>query len=382
MSTLRHIALCLITLASVTIALAQPEALLEANRLYQSGDLPGARTLRDEAVKGDELSRSPEAWVLRGFVYKDLFKTMTSGVEADMVRDEALASLFTSTVLDTAKEYAQSSLQAYDYLCKTTYNDAARALNELDDARALALYSKYKASVLRLDPKHSFRARDIEFDNALGTVYTKRFNQDREDTTWFAKAVALYKRVRELDVDNYGANYNLATLYYNRGVYNIQRINAGTDLPTIGQVQEASKVYFMQALPYMLKAHEMNPKRRETLLGLEGIHYSLQDVDKSEEYRHKYEALEEGGVPDAPRENPPALDAQTDEACLMAPAEDWRGLGLTSEQMEQIQGIQERFRNGGPDDFGARLEELRTVLSPEQSVRWQAWCIGKRNKDR
>ena len=87
-------------------------------------------------------------------------------------------------------------------------------------------------------------------------------------------------------------------------MYNIQRINAGTDLPTIGQVQEVSKVYFMQALPYMLKAHEMNPKRRETLLGLEGIHYSLQDIDKSEEYRHKYEALDQEAPPESPRETP------------------------------------------------------------------------------
>jgi tetratricopeptide (TPR) repeat protein len=304
MSTLRHIALLLCTLFCAAMAMAQPAALVEANRLYQSGDLAGARKLLDDAVKGPELARSPEAWVLRGFVYKDLYKGMEPGPDADGIRDEALASLFTSTVVDTAKEYAQSSLQAYDFLCKTTYNDAARALNELDEQRALSLYSKYKENVLRLDPQHKFTARDIEFDNALGTVYTKRFNQDREDTTWFVKAVALYKRVLVLDSNNYGANYNLATLYYNRGVYNIQRINPGTDLPTIGQVQEVSKVYFLQALPYMLKAHEMNPKRRETLLGLEGIHYSLQDTDKSEEYRHKYEALDQETPPDTPREAP------------------------------------------------------------------------------
>jgi tetratricopeptide (TPR) repeat protein len=302
MSALRHIALWLAVLAVVRTAQAQPAALVEANRLYQTKDLAGARALLDAAVKGPELARSPEAWVLRGFVYKDIFKTMEPGAGADLVRDEALASLFTSTVVDTSKEYAQSSIQAYDYLCKTIYNDAARALNELNDERALSLYAKYKEGVLRIDPKHSFVSRDIEFDNALGTVYTKRFNQDREDTTWFAKAVALYKLVLELDSNNYGANYNLATLYYNRGVYNIQRINAGTDLPTIGQVQEVSKVYFMQALPYMLKAHQMNPARRETLLGLEGIHYSLQDIDKSEEYRHKYEALDQETPPEKPRD--------------------------------------------------------------------------------
>jgi hypothetical protein len=42
----------------------------------------------------------------------------------------------------------------------------------------------------------------------------------------------------------------------------------------------------------MLKAFEMNPKRKETLLGLEGIYYSLQNNEESEKYRQLYEALE------------------------------------------------------------------------------------------
>lgn len=277
--------------------LAQSEDIIEANKKYQAGDLQGARSLLDAAVAKPAFARSPEAWVLRGFVYKDLYKAEPPGANADGLRDEALGSLFTSTVVDSSKEYSQSSLQAYDFLCKTIYNDAARALNDLDADRALRLYSRYKESVLRLDPGHSFKDRDIEFNNALGTVYTKKFNQDREDTTWFDKATALYQRVLMLDSNNYGANYNLATLYYNRGVYNIQRISSSTDIPTIGQIQDVSKLFFAKALPYMKKAHDMNPRRRETLLGLEGIYYSLQDIPESERYRHLFEELEQDTPP-------------------------------------------------------------------------------------
>jgi tetratricopeptide (TPR) repeat protein len=274
----------------------QSEELAEANKKYQAGDLQGARTLLDGMVTRPEYARSAGVWVLRGFVYKDLYKG-TTGNDADGFRDEALGSLFTSTLLDTAKEYSQSSLQAYDFLSKTLYNDAARALNEVNSERALSLYSKYKETVLRLDPDHSFKERDIEFNNALGTVYTKQFNQNREDTVWFERAVELYKRVLKLDSENYGANYNLATLYYNRGVYNIQRISAGTDIPGIERIQEVSRSFFTLALPYMTKAHRMNPKRRETLLGLEGIHYSLLDVEESERYRVLYEQLDQEQTP-------------------------------------------------------------------------------------
>ena len=35
----------------------------------------------------------------------------------------------------------------------------------------------------------------------------------------------------------------------------------------------------------------MNPTRRETLLGLEGIYYSLQDQESSDRFRELYELL-------------------------------------------------------------------------------------------
>ena len=41
----------------------------------------------------------------------------------------------------------------------------------------------------------------------------------------------------------------------------------------------------------MEKAHLMDPRRKETLIGLEGIYYSLQDEEKSSHYRHLYEEL-------------------------------------------------------------------------------------------
>jgi tetratricopeptide (TPR) repeat protein len=293
----RHITAILLS-CWAAVAIAQPDALVNANRKYQAGDLIGARALLDAAVQSPDHARAPEAWVLRGFVYKDLYKQAPRGPEAGALRQEALNSLYISTELDTAREFSQSSLQAYDFLAKTLYNDAARALNDLDQEKAKADYSRYKEAVLRLDPGRDLRERDIEFNNALGTVYTKRFNLAREQEEWFDQAVETYRHVLELDPGNYGANYNLATLFYNRGVYNIQRVSAENDIPSLQRIQEVSRDYFMEALPYMLKAFEMNATRRETLLGLEGIYYSLQDERQSDHYRQLYEALDAEPTPD------------------------------------------------------------------------------------
>lgn len=270
---------------------AQTDPLVEALRKYQGGDLAQARTAIDRAVGTPEHAENPEAWLLRGFVYKDLFKDMAEGAEADKVRDVALASLRTCMALDTDRTYRDNAAQAHDFLARSFFNDAAKALNEMREERALELFGKYKEAVLRTDPEAQLRAREVEFTNALGTVYTKRFNQDRTAAAWFDKAVAAYEAVLALDPGNYGANYNLATLHYNRGVYNIQRIGAEDDIPGIQRVQEVSREFFQLALPYMLKAHDMRPDRRETLLGLEGIYYSLQDQDSSDKYRKLFEQL-------------------------------------------------------------------------------------------
>jgi len=294
MNMVQRILIAVLLSAVASLGLAQADPLVEALRKYQAGDVAAARTLIDVAVKSDAHKDDPEAWLLRGFVYKDLYKGTGESGEGDILRDEAVASLYTCVELDTIGTYRDNATQAYDYLARTYFNDAAKALNEMEDERALVMFGKYKEAVYRLDPKADLVAREIEFTNALGTVYTKRFNQDRTAMDRFDKATEAYKKVLELDPENYGANYNLATLYFNRGVYKIRRINADDEIPSILEIQQASREHFQEALPYMLKAHDMDPGRRETLLGLEGIYYSLQDQENSDKFRELFEELPPG----------------------------------------------------------------------------------------
>jgi hypothetical protein len=291
MNMLRLLSIVLFALLSSTAVLAQPDLLVEALRSYQASELMKARLLVDEAVETPAHAQDAEAWLLRGFIYKDLFKGMPQGSEADKVRDEAMNSLINSLNLDEAGTYKDNAVQAYDYLSRSCFNDAAKALNDMQEERAKDLFEQYRKAILRREQKADLTNKEIEFYNALGTVLTKRFNQDREDTLWFSKAAAAYVHVMGIEPDNYGANYNLATLYYNRGVFRIRAIKADDDIPTIQQIQEASKEYFQKALPYMLKAHELNPDRRETLLGLEGIYYSLQDTLNADKFRELYDLM-------------------------------------------------------------------------------------------
>lgn len=282
-------------ISALALTLALPvlaqDPLVEALRNYQEGRLATARALIDEAVETGTYAQDPEAWLLRGFVFKDLYKAAPHGSEADQLRETALQSLMLCMSFDVQRTYRDNAVQAYDFVAKTFFNDAAKALNSGQEELAIAKFARFKSAMLQLEPTKPLTDREIQFKNALGTSYTKRYNQDRDSTVWYDMAVTTYQEVLDLDSSNYGANYNLATLFYNRGVYNIQKIDPEYDIPSIQEIQTVSKEYFQLALPYMLKAHEMRPDRRETLLGLEGIYYSLQDGARSEEFRLRYESL-------------------------------------------------------------------------------------------
>ena len=270
MTVARLLSIALLTLLTMASAIAQTDPLAEALRRYQGGELQQARTLIDEVIVSPAQVKDPEAWLLRGFIYKDLLKGMPGGEQADAVRDTALVSLMTCLDIDTEGTYRDNAVQAYDFLARSCFNDAAKALNDMQEERAVLLFQRYKDATLARDPNALVSAREVEFTNALGTQYTKRFNKDRQELVWFDKAVEAYKRVLAIDPENYGANYNLAT---------------------IQEIQEASREFFQLALPYMLKAHDKNPSRREILLGLEGIYYSLQDQESSDRFRELYELL-------------------------------------------------------------------------------------------
>lgn len=288
---LHRLSISLLTWCFAVGLWGQTDPVSDALRHYQAGDLAKARATIDHAMNDPASRVDPEALLLRGFIYKDLYKDPPAGEEADALRSTALESLRACADNDAEGKYRDNLRQAYEFMVRSYFNDAAKALGERSGDHAERFFDEFRKGMRYLDPKVDITTREVEFLNALGTMYTKQFNEDRRDTAKYGKAAKAFLRVLELEPGNYGANYNLATLHYNRGVYNIRNINADADIPTIQQIQEVSREFFQLALPYMLKAHEMNPRRRETLLGLEGIYYSLQDMDNSERYRELFEEL-------------------------------------------------------------------------------------------
>jgi hypothetical protein len=63
------------------------------------------------------------------------------------------------------------------------------------------------------------------------------------------------------------------------------------DLDKMMKVQDECVEIFKKAEPYMLKAESLDPRKIETLEGLSGIYFALNEPEKSNAYKEKIAQL-------------------------------------------------------------------------------------------
>ncbi len=146
--------------------------------------------------------------------------------------------------------------------------------NKVDDAKA------YLNKAIALDPKNS------SYYFALGTLYDKQ--QDPENAT------SNYLKAIEFKDDYFDAYYNLGALYYNKGVKQVDIANAVPSNQPQKYEEEKDKadIEFKKAIPYMEKAHEINPTDKFTMESLKTLYYRLKMLDKHAEIVEKMKNLQ------------------------------------------------------------------------------------------
>lgn len=274
---------------------AQLDPVSLAFRAYQAKDLSKAKELIETAVGMQPFDTQARTWYFKAYIYKDLYKEDRSAADAQNFRDVAINSYFKTIELDEAKEFTEDSKQSIRFLANTYYNDAATSLEVDDFESADKLYEEYRNYSIKLNPEIDFRARDIEFKLYVASKYSIIFDEadmNNKPKDISDKIVSLYKQVLEIDSNNISANYNLGIHFYNQGVNIIENIDYNDDFEKIMQLQVDVVELFNSALPYMLRAHLLDPSRKDSIRGLSGIYYGLNNLEKSEEYQKKLEELE------------------------------------------------------------------------------------------
>lgn len=120
---------------------------------------------------------------------------------------------------------------------------------------------------------------------ALGATYDNLGKRD--------SAEAAYKQAIAIDSNYFDAYYNLGAMFYNQGV---EIYNKVKDLP-ISKEKEYNagvvkyKAAFKNALPYLEKALELQPKDINTLVSLKEVYAKLDNFTKSAEMKKRIELL-------------------------------------------------------------------------------------------
>jgi tetratricopeptide (TPR) repeat protein len=169
---------------------------------------------------------------------------------------------------DGLKEYSDNGALLVDII--NTYLNA----NKVNDAM------KYLDIAISQDPKNA------SYYFARGTLYDK-LQKSEEAAESYLKAI-------EFKEDYFDAYYNIGALYYNKGVKQVDVANTIPSNQPDKYEEEKNKadVEFKKAIPYMEKAHQINPTDKYTLESLKTLYYRLKMLDKHAEVVEKMKNLQ------------------------------------------------------------------------------------------
>jgi tetratricopeptide (TPR) repeat protein len=127
---------------------------------------------------------------------------------------------------------------------------------------------KYLEIAMAKDPKNA------TYFFVQGTLYDK-LNKPEDAINSYLKAI-------EYKTDYFDAYYNLGAVYYNKGVKQVDVSNAvPSNQPDKYEIEkDKADVEFKKAIPYMEKAHELNPTDKFAIGSLKTLYYRLKMLDK------------------------------------------------------------------------------------------------------
>lgn len=96
------------------------------------------------------------------------------------------------------------------------------------------------------------------------------------------KAMKAYLKAAEFDPAYFDTQYNIGALLFNKGVTMVEIANAIMDNKEYEKAKKAAEEQFAKALPYIEKAHELNPDDIATMETLKILYYRMQMMEKHE----------------------------------------------------------------------------------------------------
>ena len=201
------------------------------------------------------LNSDANAWFVKGFILKELYKQKEANQRKSNYRYRSVAALTKAREFDSNLEFASNIDAAFQYIAFTYFNDALLRSAEMDNEsenEPLDLFKKfeelYKGSDVEL------KDLKLEFNSKMAEGHYRNWIKNTEDTHHYVLCLDYYSKVLSLDNRNCTANLNLAIVNYNQGVFMIRKIGAQTDMMDLISIQDESVKKFKAAMPYAQQA--------------------------------------------------------------------------------------------------------------------------------
>jgi hypothetical protein len=286
----KKIVVCLLFLLCTGLSFAQMEKIREAYTYTTQQDrvnLDSARILINEASKFPETMNDAQTWYFRGFIYKELFRKSQAFNRDVLNAEEAFNSCRKSIQLDSSAENRGNNMGIIRNLSALANNTFGETLDTIHYTKALECLGLQKKLVKFLKPKASIDSVEVNYYGIMGSYFQMVYERNpKKNIKYINLAEDSYNKVLILEPNNVSANYNMGIIYYNQAVSLIMnKLDYDFDLATLNDIQDEALVWFKKSLPYMEKAYQLNPRRKETLIGLSGIYYSLHENEKSQQFQ-------------------------------------------------------------------------------------------------
>ena len=256
--------------------------------------LDSAKAAIDIAIANPETTNDINAWYIRGFIYKTIFNEREKSNYDSPARLESLRSFKKMYSLTNDPTEKSQAIGGIKYLTTTIYNGVGDNLDTIHYKTAIAMFDLFKEYYPLVDSsKTNIQKKDVEFLLALASTYTEKFKNNKSKPEFLNLTKVTYNRVLTIDPNNISANYNMGILYYNQAVDLINQSDYDLDIVALSDIQDNSITLFKQSLPFMEKAYSFDPNRKETLLGLSGIYFSLNEFDKSNLIKQRLKEIEQ-----------------------------------------------------------------------------------------
>ena len=119
---------------------------------------------------------------------------------------------------------------------------------------------------------------------AAGIIYLNSEN--------FDPAIAELTKAAEIKADVFDTQYALGVSYINKAADMFKKANDIMDVKKYSDAVDQANAVYAKALPYMEKAHQLNPADIYTMRSLQELYYRMKQTDKYNAIKAKLEAAE------------------------------------------------------------------------------------------